>query len=78
MTHSIVSSPDAILASNSSSYPASQFINSVKRPERVLNTHFYMPPDVRAVEVMSCGRTDPEVIDLLTALVHGRSSVDAR
>ena len=62
-----VSSPDAILASNSSSYPTSQFISKVKRPERVLNTHFYMPPDVRAVELMSCGKTDPKVIDLLMA-----------
>jgi 3-hydroxybutyryl-CoA dehydrogenase len=60
-----LSSPDAILASNSSSYPASQFINKVNRPERVLNTHFYMPPDIRAVELMSCGRTDPEIIDFL-------------
>lgn len=60
-----VSSPDAILASNSSSYPASQFINNVKSPERVLNTHFYMPPDLRMVELMSCGRTDPRVIELL-------------
>ena len=56
---------DAILASNSSSYPASQFIDRVKRPERVLNTHFFMPPDNLAVELMSCGKTDPAVIDLL-------------
>jgi 3-hydroxybutyryl-CoA dehydrogenase len=54
---------DAILASNSSSYPSSRFIDHVSRPERVLNTHFYMPPDVLAVELMSCGKTDPAVID---------------
>ena len=40
------SSADTILASNSSSFPASQFTDNVKRPERVLNTHFYMPPDI--------------------------------
>jgi 3-hydroxybutyryl-CoA dehydrogenase len=56
---------DAILASNSSSYPTSRFIDRVSRPERVLNTHFYMPPDLLAVELMSCGKTDPSVIDFM-------------
>jgi 3-hydroxybutyryl-CoA dehydrogenase len=56
---------DAILATNSSSYPSSQMIDGVSRPERVLNTHFYMPPVSIAVEVMSCGHTDEHVIDLL-------------
>ncbi len=32
---------DAILASNSSSYPTSQFIDAVSRPGRVVNTHYY-------------------------------------
>ncbi|MFZ1961861.1 MAG: 3-hydroxyacyl-CoA dehydrogenase family protein [Roseiarcus sp.] len=54
---------DAILASNSSSFPSSQFIDRVSRPERVVNTHFYMPPAQRAVEVMSCGKTDEAVIE---------------
>jgi 3-hydroxybutyryl-CoA dehydrogenase len=57
--------PDAILATNSSSYPSSQVIGGVSRPQRVVNTHFYMPPDRIGVEVMSCGRTDDRVIDLL-------------
>lgn len=56
---------DAILATNSSSYPSSQVIDGVSRPERVLNTHFYMPPLSVAVEVMSCGHTDERLIDLL-------------
>lgn len=56
---------DAILASNSSSYPSSQFIGEVSRPERVVNTHYYMPPEQAAVEIMSCGRTDDSVIALL-------------
>ncbi|WP_179404334.1 3-hydroxyacyl-CoA dehydrogenase family protein [Burkholderia guangdongensis] len=56
---------DAILASNSSSYPTSQVIGKVARPERVLNTHYMMPPAARAVELMSCGRTDERVIALL-------------
>ena len=57
---------DAILASNSSSYPSSQFIDKVKRPERVLNTHFLMPPGIRVVELMSCGKTDPALLDFLS------------
>lgn len=58
-------SKDAILTSNSSSYPSSQIIGRVSHPERVLNTHFMMPPDARAVELMSCGHTNPRIIELL-------------
>ncbi|MFF2807115.1 3-hydroxyacyl-CoA dehydrogenase family protein [Streptomyces sp. NPDC058000] len=58
---------DAILASNSSSYPTSRFIDRVTRPERVLNMHFYMPPRQSAVDLMSSGRTDRAVLDLLLA-----------
>ncbi len=56
---------DAVLASNSSSYPTSHLVSCVQRPERLVNTHFYMPPERTAVEVMSCGQTDPAVIALL-------------
>jgi 3-hydroxybutyryl-CoA dehydrogenase len=56
---------DAILASNSSSYPSSQLIHQVSRPERVLNMHYYMPPELPVVELMSCGKTDPAIIDFL-------------
>jgi 3-hydroxybutyryl-CoA dehydrogenase len=56
---------DAILASNSSSYPTGQLVERVSLRERVVNTHYYMPPRVNAVEIMSCGYTDPAVIDLL-------------
>ena len=57
-----LSPEDAILASNSSSYPTSQFIEAVSRPERVANTHYYRPPEVNVVEVMSCGKTTNDVI----------------
>jgi 3-hydroxybutyryl-CoA dehydrogenase len=60
-----LSSPDAILASNSSSFPSSELIDNVTRPERVLSSHFYMPPRVIPVELMSCGKTEPGLIDLL-------------
>ena len=60
-----VAPPDAILATNSSSFPSSRLVDAVSRPERLVNTHFYMPPGVNAVEVMSCGHTDRGVIDRL-------------
>jgi 3-hydroxybutyryl-CoA dehydrogenase len=60
-----LSAPDAILASNSSSYASSLFIDFVKHPQRVLNTHFYMPPTQNAIDIMSSGKTDRAVIDLL-------------
>ena len=56
---------DAVLGSNSSSYPSSQIIEGLTHPERVLNTHFYMPPLQNAVELMSCGATRPEIIKAL-------------
>ncbi|MEU6384495.1 3-hydroxyacyl-CoA dehydrogenase NAD-binding domain-containing protein [Streptomyces bauhiniae] len=63
--------PDAILASNSSSYPTSQFIDHVSTPERVLNMHFYMPPAQVAVDLMSSGHTDRAVLDLLLKVLPG-------
>ncbi len=43
---------DAILASNSSSYPTRTFLDNVIHPERVLNLHFYMPPTQNAGDVI--------------------------
>jgi 3-hydroxybutyryl-CoA dehydrogenase len=57
--------PDAILASNSSSLPTSQFIGNVQHREWVLNTHYQQPPDLPSVELMSDGETDEAIIDLL-------------
>jgi 3-hydroxybutyryl-CoA dehydrogenase len=58
---------DAILASNSSSYASRLFLDKVHRPERVLNIHFYMPPKQNAVDIMSCGKTDRDVLDFVLA-----------
>jgi 3-hydroxybutyryl-CoA dehydrogenase len=57
--------PDAILCSNSSSIPTSQMIGEVEHPERVLNTHYQQPPELNAVELMSCGKTEEGVIEAL-------------
>ncbi|MEE6164617.1 MULTISPECIES: 3-hydroxyacyl-CoA dehydrogenase family protein [unclassified Mycolicibacterium] len=58
---------DAILASNSSSYASRLFLDNVRNPGRVLNIHFYMPPKQNAVDVMSCGQTDRDVLDFVMA-----------
>jgi len=64
-----LSALDAVLASNSSSYASRLFLDEVSHPERVLNMHFYMPPKQNAVDVMSSGKTDRDVIDfVLTTL----------
>ena len=60
---------DAVLATNSSSYPSSRLADAVKTPERVLNMHFFMPPLANAVELMSCGHTDDHVIDRLMGVL---------
>jgi 3-hydroxybutyryl-CoA dehydrogenase len=75
-----VASADAILASNSSSYASRMFLDKVAHPERVLNIHFYMPPKQNAVDVMSCGVTDPGVIDFVmeTLLDFGLYPFEAR
>ncbi|KKP03073.1 3-hydroxyacyl-CoA dehydrogenase [Trichoderma harzianum] len=46
---------DAILASNSSSYKSSEMLGKVKdtTKSRVLNTHYYMPPENMVVELMT-------------------------
>ena len=62
-----LSAADAILASNSSSYASRMFLDKVHHPERVLNIHFYMPPKQNAVDVMSSGLTDRNVIDFVMA-----------
>lgn len=55
---------DCIIGSNSSSFKSSLMIERVSRARRnrVLNVHFTMPPDIRTVELMTCGQTDQEVL----------------
>ncbi|KUI56261.1 L-carnitine dehydrogenase [Cytospora mali] len=59
---------DAILASNSSSYKSSEMLDKVQSDEtksRILNTHYYMPPQNNVVELMTDGFTDPKIIEFL-------------
>lgn len=56
---------DAILTTNSSSYPSSTFVDHVKDPKRFLNTHFGMPPEKNFIEIMGSGQTDDDVFEFL-------------
>lgn len=60
-----ITDASTIIASNSSSYSTRLMLAKVKRPQRVVNTHYYMPPDRNGVEIMSCGHTDPAIIEKL-------------
>jgi 3-hydroxybutyryl-CoA dehydrogenase len=62
---------DAILASNSSSLPTSQMLDGVEHRWRVLNTHYQQPPELNAVELMSCGETDDGIIPALLDKLPG-------
>ena len=62
-----LSDADAILASNSSSLPTSQMLGEVQHRWRVVNTHYQQPPELSAVELMSCGETDEGVIPALVS-----------
>ncbi|MCA2209799.1 MULTISPECIES: 3-hydroxyacyl-CoA dehydrogenase family protein [Nocardia] len=56
---------DAIVASNSSSYASRLFTEDCETRDRMLNTHFYMPPASTALDVMSNGHTSQEVLDFV-------------
>ncbi len=58
---------DVILCTNSSSLSSSRLVGQVRHRERVLNTHFQMPPHANGIELMSCGATDEGLIDALMA-----------
>jgi 3-hydroxybutyryl-CoA dehydrogenase len=64
-----VAPPDTIFATNSSSYPSRLMAENVRDKRRLCNMHFYMPPEVNAVDLMSDGETDRGLLDtLLTVL----------
>ncbi|KAK4202466.1 putative dehydrogenase [Triangularia verruculosa] len=59
--------PDTILGTNSSSYKSRELAAKVK-PEtakRMLNMHYYIPPDIRVVELMTSGSTHEDIFSFL-------------
>ncbi|PTD07204.1 3-hydroxybutyryl-CoA dehydrogenase [Fusarium culmorum] len=51
---------DTILCSNSSSYKSREMVGDLRleTKRRVLNMHYYIPPEYRVVELMTDGETD--------------------
>ncbi|KAL1384529.1 hypothetical protein HDK64DRAFT_34287 [Phyllosticta capitalensis] len=58
---------DCILATNSSSYKSAELVGKISdvTKRRVLNTHYFMPPGMMPVELMTCGFTAPEIFPFL-------------
>lgn len=59
---------DCILATNSSSYKSSEMISKIceATKRRVLNSHYYMPPENMVVELMTDGFTDSAILSFLS------------
>ncbi|KAK4154990.1 hypothetical protein C8A00DRAFT_42306 [Chaetomidium leptoderma] len=58
---------DCILASNSSSLTTAEMAaeGPLNHPHRLLNTHYFIPPRNRMVELMSSGATHPAIFSFL-------------
>ncbi|KAL2001164.1 hypothetical protein VTN02DRAFT_2147 [Thermoascus thermophilus] len=73
---------DCIIGTNSSSYRSRYMLDDVspQRRTQILNTHFFMPPAIRAVELMTDGETNPEIFPFLTRVLSdcGMLPVTAR
>lgn len=78
----IVTSPDAILATNTSSIPIIDIAMSTGRPESVVGLHFFNPaPVMKLVEVIPSVRTSPDVVERVTGFatdVIGKTVVAAK
>ena len=63
-----VCTPEALLASNTSSLPLSDLAAASKRPERVIGLHFFNPPwALKLVEIVStASTTDQTLSDAMT------------
>ncbi|KAF9895116.1 hypothetical protein FE257_000018 [Aspergillus nanangensis] len=68
---------DCILASNSSSYKSSEIIDRVsdQGKGRVLNMHYYMPPEVMVVELMTCGFTAGPIFAFLAERLREAATI---
>jgi 3-hydroxybutyryl-CoA dehydrogenase len=61
--------PDTIFATNSSSYPSRLMAEKISDKTRLCNTHFYMPPEVNGLDLMSDGETDRGLLDTLLSVL---------
>src|SRR4029077_11674683 len=71
-------SPNAILASNTSSLRIGAFAGGLRRPENFLGMHFFNPvPKMPLVEVVRGAKTSPQAIAMVTgyAAVMGKTPI---
>ena len=74
-------SPDAIIASNTSSIPIAQLAAALPRPERVLGLHFFSPvPVMKLVEVVVALDTSEEVVAVANEFVEriGKTAIQTK
>jgi 3-hydroxybutyryl-CoA dehydrogenase len=74
-------SPDAIIASNTSSIPIAELAQAVRRPERVLGLHFFSPvPVMTLVELVVALDTSGETVAAGRAFVEriGKLPIETR
>jgi 3-hydroxyacyl-CoA dehydrogenase len=58
-----VAKPDAILATNTSTLDVDRIADSVRRPDRVIGTHFFSPAHImKLLEIVRTPRTAPDVV----------------
>jgi 3-hydroxybutyryl-CoA dehydrogenase len=72
--------PEAILASNTSSLSITRIAAAAERPERVAGMHFFNPvPAMRLVEVIAGHRTGEDTVERVTAMAQrlGKTPVRA-
>ena len=68
--------PDAILASNTSSYDINELAEGLPNPERIIGTHWFHPPQITpCVEVIPSKHADPSNIDLVMEFLTGLGKV---
>jgi 3-hydroxybutyryl-CoA dehydrogenase len=82
MIDQIVTSPDAVLASNTSSIPITQIATVTSRPESVIEMHFFNPATVMPlVEVISTVVSDDAIADMAASFASdtlGKTVVRAK
>jgi 3-hydroxybutyryl-CoA dehydrogenase len=78
----VVSSDDAVLASNTSSIPIMKLAVATRRPTHVLGVHFFNPvPVLSLVELVPSLLTAPETTERVRAFVHddlGKHAIDCQ
>jgi len=68
--------PDVILSSNTSSFDINELSVVITRPERVIGTHWYNPPQITpCVEVIPSNATNQETLDSIMDFLKGIGKV---